>query len=61
MQICVEHIESLLVIMVLQNNNIGYKWILEEIFSYLPTWELNKQIAMQFEAIIILDDLWNLS
>jgi hypothetical protein len=30
-------------------------------FPYLLTWELNKQIAMQFEAIIFLDDLWNLS
>jgi hypothetical protein len=27
MQTCVEHIENLLVIMVLQNNNFGYKWI----------------------------------
>jgi hypothetical protein len=31
-------------------------------FPFLLTWELNEQIAMQFEeAMTFLDDLWNFS
>jgi len=39
---CVKHFENLLAIMVLQNNNFGYKQIWKEIFPFLLTWEFNK-------------------
>jgi hypothetical protein len=42
MQISVDHIESLLAILVLQKNDFGYKQIYKKIFPFLLTSKLNE-------------------